>query len=607
MTLLAFLALLLPGFAWWAWLGRRDQDPIISLAQILGISLAVITVLAEVVFLFNGRFTSPSIGMLLSALLVISSLGLMKKGLRFPNKNHLLTSIGLALFSGVIAWRLFQARDLLLPSWVDSQHHYLIIKVILENGGLPADLSPYLPVPFFYHYGFHAVTAFFTGLSGLPIGGSMLLLGQVLNAAIGLSIYALGRALWRDWRPAALAALLASFATRMPAYYLSWGRYTLIIGLILLPLAMAKALELLRESPPKSGVFTLGLLTAGVLLSHYFAALLLAIFLVVLALVYLIRRWNVPLSAILVFYRVPLGALLGLLLAGPWLLRLAAYSKASRGIEMVIPQAFEAIFEISRWEYLGSLVGPASNIALLTLAGVGLLWAIIRQTTLTFSAWSLLLGVLSLPIGLTLRPFRPDHFAIVLFLPIVLWVGWLSWQVGNLLKMMFNKPWLAELLLLTVLLAFTAWSFPLSLNIVNPVTTLVSEDDLEALNWINENTPEDARFFINTTYWLNNVYRGVDGGGWLLPYTGRWALVPTVFYGFSPDQAYRQQLQDWGERASQITTCSEDFWTLIEEAELDWVYLREGSGSLQPIALEDYAGITSVYTNDTVWIFAVQD
>ncbi len=39
--------------------------------------------------------------------------------------------------------------------------------------------------------------------------------------------------------------------TRMPAYYLSWGRYTLTIGMIFLPLAMSVALRLLRSRTVK--------------------------------------------------------------------------------------------------------------------------------------------------------------------------------------------------------------------------------------------------------------------------------------------------------------------------------------------------------------------
>ena len=138
------------------------------------------------------------------------------------------------------------------------------------------------------------------------------------------------------------------------------------------------------------------------------------------------------------------------------------------------------------------------------------------------------------------------------------------------------------------------------------MTVLVTPDDVDALEWVKKNTPQDARFYINTAYWLNNTYRGVDGGGWLLPYTSRWALVPTNFYGFSPDAARLAQLRQWGEDASDITTCSTEFWTLVAEADLDWIYIREGVGSLQPEGLDSCGGLNLAYNNDSVHIYRIQ-
>jgi len=604
-TILAFILLLLPGLAWWVWMGKREQDPLVSFAQIIGISLAFFSLLAELIFLLGGSLDLADIVGILTIIFVLGIAGLVKTGIKLSKNNLISLVIGLIAFGLIIAWRLYQAKDLLLPNWVDSQHHYLIVRTILENGGLPESLSPHLDVPFFYHYGFHAVTALFTGLSGLQIGESMLVLGQVLNAAVGLSIYALGKELWEDWRPAACAALLVSFATRMPAYYLSWGRYTLIAGLVLLPLAMAVSFQLLRKHKNNNLLVTLALLTAGVLLSHYFTAVLLAFFLVILAFVYLIPRWKAPLTALLSFSGVSTGVISGVILAAPWLVRVQKFSTASTGVGVNLPDSFETILTSGRWGYIWELLGPAGSHWLLVPAGIGLIWALIQGKKLHLALWTLILCLLTLPWSFTLRPFRPDHFAIVLFLPAVLWASWFFWQVGYLLNQWLKKHWVSTLFLFLVVTGWTAWGFPLSVDIVNSNTVLVREADLEALNWIAENTPQDARFFINTAHWLNNTYRSVDGGGWLLPYTGRWSLIPTVFYSYSIDKAYVQQTREWGERASLITTCSEDFWTLVEEADLGWIYIRKGVGGLQPEDLIDCEGVTNTYTNNSVFVFRI--
>ena len=98
-------------------------------------------------------------------------------------------------------------RDLALPAWVDPLHHVLIVRLILENGGLPATFEPYMPVPFYYHFGFHMNAALFSFWSGFPAEKAVLLLGQVLNAAVALSVYRLGMSLWSDWRRAAVAEI----------------------------------------------------------------------------------------------------------------------------------------------------------------------------------------------------------------------------------------------------------------------------------------------------------------------------------------------------------------------------------------------------------------
>ncbi len=602
MSVLAFFVLLLPGVAWWAWFGRQDRDPLVALAQITGISLAAIILLAELGFLIGVSFSTLGIILLAVLFAGLAVAGIIRRGFHWPRQFRWYLWIGLPVFGLTIAWRLFQARGLLLPNWVDSQHHYLIIRVILEHGGLPETLAPYLDMPFYYHYGFHAVAAIYTAISGLEIGQAMIILGQVLNALIGLSVYALGKALWKDWRPAAAAALLVTFVTRMPAYYLSWGRYTLTIGMIFLPLAMSVALRLLRKPHRKTDIALLALLTAGVLLSHYFTGLLLAIFLVILACIHFAPRLRKMLTAVAGLSGILTGALLGLILALPWLLRVAHYSSLSTGIESNLGTIASGSSTAS---YIWKLLGPTTNYALLVPAIIGLALALTKKIPSAFSIWSLFLAVFALPWTFNLQPFRPDHFAIVLFLPITLWAGWLFWQAGRWAARRFQRRWACCALMLALLVGWIAWSFPLSADIVNPVTVMVTEDDLDALEWVKENTPEDARFYINTTYWQTDIYRGVDGGGWLLPYTGRWALVPTVFYTFSPDLEQVRELLDLGMTASEINDCSEEFRQLVDSVDIHWIYVHQGQGTLQPDILLACENISVAYKNDRVWIFQI--
>ena len=399
-----------------------------------------------------------------------------------------------------------------------------------------------------------------------------------------------------------------SFATRMPAYYLSWGRYTLLTGLILLPLAMRAALQMTGKSWQKADVMHLGLLTAGVLLSHYFTAVLLAAFLFLLAIAHFLPRLKRLLTAAVGFSSVIAGTGLGVVLAAPWLLRVMRFSAASASLQSNLPESLGAILEAPETgAYIWKLLGPASNHWLLLVAGIGLVYGFIRRKQLGFGVWILMMAALSLPWTASLRPFRPDHFAIILFLPVTLWAGWAFWRAGCLLHGWLKWKWLPPAVIGLLLGGWIIWSFPLSSDIVNPVTVLVTEDDIEALDWIRENTPEDARFFINTTYWQNDVYRGVDGGGWLLPYTGRWAVVPTVFYGFSPDIEHVSELRNLGKTASEIDGCSSKFRHLIESAGIHWFYIHLDQGALQPDGLLKCENVSIAYQNSKVWIFQITD
>jgi len=80
-------------------------------------------------------------------------------------------------------------------------------------------------------------------------------------------------------------------------------------------------------------------------------------------------------------------------------------------------------------------------------------------------------------------------------------------------------------------------------------------------------------------------------------------VVPTVFYGFSPDKEENLLFRDWGETASQISTCSDAFWKIVEEADLDWVYVREDVGSLRLEGLAGCQGVEKVYENESVSIW----
>jgi hypothetical protein len=392
----------------------------------------------------------------------------------------------------------------------------------------------------------------------------------------------------------------------MPAYYLTWGRYTLLTGLILLPLAMALALESARGPRLPERLVRLALLTGGLLLSHYFAAVLFALFLLILGAWLLLgdltRRvtWResrlVPLA---------ISVLAGAALAAPWILRTISFSFGEVHLGTVLPSsgAVEEVYFPNYPDYVLRLLGPPRNYLFLSLAPLGLMIAVIRKSTRVFALWAIALGVTALPWGVYVTPFRPDHSAIVLFLPATLLISdffvcaWDRFRFGRF-------PRFGPALVVIAIACFVLWGGFDMRSILNPTTLLAGEADLKAVRWIQNHTPAGADFFINVTLWQYSTYRGVDGGWWIMPVAGRNTLLPPVLYDMG-NQEYVDRINALARTASQVDSCTPKFWDLVHSAGLTYVYLKEGTGSLQPEGLENCSGLSLVYARDGVYIYRI--
>lgn len=645
-ALAAGITLFLPGMAWLAWSEDPEKEPLERLAEAAGLSVALTALAALGLFLAGLRLSGAILVVIYGLMALLAIAGLIRshkirpqartvsvsspvgeipaaaeeqrlgdgmRGLLSARRVHGLVT-GLILIA-LLAWRFYQVRELVLPAWVDSVHHVLVVRVILEDGRLPATLDPYLPVPFYYHYAFHLLAAVFSFFARLAPEQGVLVFGQVLNAAVALSLYRLAKALWQDWRAGLLVVLLVGFVSQMPAYYATWGRYTLLSGLVLLPLAMAVSLEIVNRGPSRSRLAELAILTAGLLLSHYFAGLLLAIFLICLGLQALYRAWQG--GALWKERRwLSLGgaALAGALFAVPWVYRTWFYTRTSIkfGTVSLSTTAVDQHYFPNYLQYLWHLLGPERSRMLLFLAPLGLVVGLLSSRSRAFALWSLVLGLLSLPWGLYMTPFRPDHSVIVLFVPVTLLVAALfvslaDWSVT--LASRLGKANLAWVGVVPVWVSFgllLVWGLRETGAIINPSTVLADSADLQALHWIETNTPPQARFFINVTPWQYGLYRGVDGGWWITPITGRQTLLPPVLYS-AGDPDYVEQVNALAERAAGLQDCGQEFWDLVREAGLTHLYLRQGRGSLSPSSLPACPGLEPIYAQEGVFLFEIAE
>jgi hypothetical protein len=141
-------------------------------------------------------------------------------------------------------------------------------------------------------------------------------------------------------------------------------------------------------------------------------------------------------------------------------------------------------------------------------------------------------------------------------------------------------------------------------SIVNSGTLLGDETDLQAAAWVTDNLPLEARFLINVNPWQYGIYRGMDGGWWLTPLTGRATLLPPALYTLGkPEFVARVTAQ--AEKASRLETCTPDFWELVRSAGVTHVYLHSGRSRLAPAELGVCSGLKKIYQNEDVRIYAI--
>ena len=368
----------------------------------------------------------------------------------------------------------------------------------------------------------------------------------------------------------------------------------------LLPLAMAEAVEYAAHAPRPSTLVRLAILTAGLLLTHYLAAILLAVFLILIGVYVLVSRDR---RRRIIGLLVSTG--LGTALALPWLIPMLRYSTVAVGVDVVASQAAaEAAYFADYASYIWRLLGPLRNQILL---GAGLIAALIalfqRGPRRVLAVWGLILGLQTLPWGLRFEPFRPDHLAIVLFLPAAVLAadGFIRLADGIQRRRPGLRPRFFFAGLALALCAIGIWQ---TRDIVNPRTVFADADDRRAVLWAAANTPPDAVFLINTEYWQSGLFRGADGGWWLLPLANRRTLLPPMLYSFA-DRTTIDRINGLAEEVSVLKGCTEDFWKLVQAQGVTHIYIKEGAGALQPVDLDSCHGLEEIFRIGKVRIYRV--
>jgi hypothetical protein len=606
LTVALLVLLVAPGYLLERALLGRAALPLLARAALwLGLSVSCVAVLyqwaaALGVSLVPGALLGLAVLSLLGALVVwLRQTQPAPAGSR--RREWVWPAVLAALLVLTLWTRFAHVRELVAPAWVDSLHHALLIRVAVERGQAPYALAPFLPLErLTYHSGFHSFVAAVLAVCGgeFDMGGTalcetplrlpeaMLPIGQILNALVALAWASAAAFLWRGRVAAPVAALVVGLASIMPAYYVSWGRYTLVAGMLLLPAAIVAAqlvlggtiheaheeheehegkkdhvlldgrppwkrtfLRVLRVLRGSGAVVAAALLLAGLSLVHFVALCLALLWCAALAV-------SSRLPFRLVVLRGALMGALALAITLPWYAMLVPQVRPGAGAAAMYvagEQGYNAMPVALLW--------AGSNQLLTALAGCGALLAVWCRwrTAARIVLWWALVVLAANPVllGLPYLSFFTNEFvAITLFVPLALLIA------GGAAALEMRVParvWRVAPLLLLGLGVWLAAQFQ---TVVRPDTVLASAADLRAIAWAAQATPADARFVVNTAPWLYDVNRGADGGWWLLPLAGRQVSTPPVVFNYGPP-AYVQRVTE----------------------ETSW--LRSGAGA-DPLVLADF-------------------
>jgi hypothetical protein len=420
-----------------------------------------------------------------------------------------------------------------------------------------------------------------------------------------------------------IAAQITGLITPMPAYYSSWGRYTQLTGLLILPVAFAiiRQSYFLRddvisdhEFPGAARLFSDlvrrnwplfimgGISVGGLFLTHYRVSAFLLCLVIADLIIHTwpqIKKGAITYDFIWQIICLFMIGVVGIFLVFPWL------PPTFRTLLIPKVQTWRGgnvrLFDGFSWVFLESALGRYG----MALAALGLVWAIIKRHwfSLTLVLWILLLFFLAnlaywkLPGSVLINNLSVE---IILFIPISVLGGYAVSEIikaGMLFMPLRWQKWYFVGVAITSIAIGIIGSRQL-LPLLNPITFLFREADERALNWLGENTPKGETIVINPFAWGYGLYAGQDGGYWASPIAGRGTIPPPVLYGLSNTPEDTQRINTFIQQIIENGDNPENLYQMMTDAGIQYLYTGVRGGVISPQALIDSSLFELVYQAD---------
>jgi hypothetical protein len=552
---------------------------------------------------------------------------LLLRNARFPNW----ADFTLLIIVVLIAWvRFWVIRSLDVPLWGDSYQHTMIAQLIVDNNGL---FTSWLPLAglksFTYHFGFHSLAAAFHWITRMPLAQATLWTGQILNIFAVISLYPLTFRISKNRWAGVFAVLLAGLAFSMPMFYLNWGRYTQLAGLVLLPTFIYISWEQLESQKSSWQLLLLScILLGGLFVTHVrvlvFAILFLACFLIFY---YQQNRWK---ATVLRVITTCIGAVLFML---PWIINIWS----GKQLPILTYQITTPPAKLSASALEANAIGniftylPAWAWVLLPVVIGWGLWKRDKGFTL-ISFWWYLIILAANPQWFKLPGAGLiTSFAVMIsfYFPVSILLGTSMGWVIEAIQYHSKAPqlpstspsWTVQHLYApAILILVIVVSLPAALQRIKDIQinrfSLASRPDLRAAAWIDENTPINASFLVNSFFAYNQyAIVGSDGGWWIPLLSARQTSLPPLPY--ASEQGYRPDYRQWiNSLTDLILTNGITSPIVLKELStrgIDYIYIGQQQGRVntsQPlIKLEQLLSnptFVPLYHQDRVWVFQIK-
>lgn len=556
---------LLPGLGLVRALWPRAARPLTSAEQFglgMGVSLVLPPILLYIVRLIGLTWSTSATTLYVLAAAVLCSTTFVRVFARKQRVGVDWGLVGLLLISlGALVIRLFAVRDLRAGFLGDSVHHTMIVQLLLDNNGLFNSWQPYAPLSSFtYHFGFHSNVAFYAWLTGTPATLSTLIVGQAINAATApMAFLLISRLLRQDQHADATtfplptvagvwAAALTAFASSMPFFYTNWGRYTQLVGQVVLVAVVVVWIEALEraadgQSKRTSPLFGLAiLLTVGLMLTHYIVTIFAALMVGTYVIACVVQRANIR-AALAVLLPSAVSAFLALVASAPWI-RNTLTSGLTRNVTTLGDGAVGAD-RLALMAALTPITPTYLRPWMLALGGMSVLLALAqrRWRVVMLAIWSALLILVVTPqtFGLpgtgVVDQFTAYIALYITVLPLCAYcvAALLEWIVRPVAAVLTNQRLVASTTLVLTAIAVLGlgiWGASWMPNTIDRNRQMLTAADERAMNWIRANTPADARFVVNTfPAYGGTLIAGTDGGWWIPLLTLRTTTLPPMTYG----------------------------------------------------------------------------